>query len=119
MADQQLVQARGPFVAMTANGPWAVQAGDLYAADDPVVVAHRDSFGEPLVQDSRNLRRQPRGWGGGAPAPGLTETASAVPGSVRVPTRPPAAAVTTDAATPPTTSTARRPKASSRPDGEV
>jgi hypothetical protein len=120
MADRRLVQARGPFVTMTANGPWAVHAGDLYWSDDPVAAAHPEGFDDPLVQDSSDLRRQPRGWAAGPPSPGRIETATAEPGSVRAPTRPPAQAVTTDAALPPATPPTRRPaKATARPDGEV
>jgi hypothetical protein len=119
MADRRLVQARGPFVTMTANGPWAVHPGDLYWSDDPVAAGHPEGFDEPLVQDSSSLRRQPRGWAAGPPSPGRIEAATAEPGAVRAPTRPPAVAVTSDAATLPT-SPPRRPKAAAaRPDGEV
>jgi hypothetical protein len=115
MADHQLVQARTPFVTMTANGPYAVQAGDLYAADDPVVIAHSESFDPPLVQDSRKLRAQPRGWGDPPVRPLGVEEATAVPGSVRTPTRPEPVAPST----PPPPARGRPKAAAARPDGEV
>lgn len=118
MADRRLVQARGPFVTMTANGPWAVQVGDLYEEDDPVVVANPDSFDPPLVQNSRTLRAQPRGWGAPPLRPRGVETTTAEPGAVRAPTRPDKPIGTPDPAPAGSGTPGRRPKAN-RPDGEV
>lgn len=115
MADRRLVQARGPFATRTTNGPWSVSGGDLYWSDDPVVRANPHNFREPTVQDSTTLIRQPHlGWASGTP---FSETASAAPGTVRVPAPPtrPAAPVSTGAGRKGGTRPAGRPAE----DGEV
>jgi hypothetical protein len=48
----ELVAARTAFAVNVGDRTLVVQVGDLFASDDPVVVAHPQFFGPPTVRSS-------------------------------------------------------------------
>jgi hypothetical protein len=92
MADKPvLMEATQAFsCTLDAYGrvPFAVGAGEVFAADDEVVRRHPGNFRPVRVRDSSTVRRPlPQ-------HPGAVETATAAPGELRHLTRPAAPPVT-------------------------
>lgn len=78
----ELMQAQVPFTTQVNGVPYAVGAGDVFAASDEVVRRHAAYFRPVSVRDSSVARRPlPRHPG--------AETASAAPGELRSVTHPP------------------------------
>lgn len=87
MADAPIVSANQPFSVNLSDGvPCMVADGDLFYADDEVVVGREHLFGQVEVR-----RSSPRRIAGPPASPVGGETADATPGTARQVTRPPAA----------------------------
>jgi len=113
MAERVLMEATQAFsCTLDAHGrvPFAVGAGEVFAADDEVVRRHPGNFRAIRVRDSSEVRRPLPAHPGAVSA----ETASAAPGELRALTRPPGAGrrTTKAAAAPPPAAAAAPPEPS-------